>query len=519
LGEQQAELFKPTWASLWPSKNVSVCWTAASYDNSQYSTFRTELQRWVTEQISEGTGLAFTGWGRCSTSINGRVAITIKSLGSTWASIGWQGSSAPTIVEFGPSTWNGDWITRTGGGLHEMMHTLGFQHEFKRVENGGTKDCFASSVEAGNAYGTDYDHWSIMNSTYCGTWNQLSSWDRIGLRNAYGTNPNRKLASFLNPTPLGVQSVYTGAAGILFTKHPTLGTPGVLFGAPWNQATQIATINNADGRVEVVYIGTDGRIYRNRQTSPGGLWSGEARLGGSGTQPARRIALERNTDGLLELFYVGTDTVLRHTWQTTPGAGTWDAGEHIIPAQAKEIAVGANSDGRLELFYTSLGNTLYHVWQTSPGGAWSSPTLLLTSANQAFDLKVASNADGRLEVFYIGTDNRLYHTWQTSSGWSAEALLGSAAFARQIAVGRNADGRLEVFYTDLNNVLYHVWQVTAGNSTWSSHTFLQTAAHQAKQLSVVRRANGILEVHYVGTDDHLYRNFQTANGWAGEERL
>jgi hypothetical protein len=73
---------------------------------------------------------------------------------------------------------------------------------------------------------------------------------------------------------------------------------------------------NADGRLEVFYVGANGDLYHNWQTAPGAAWAGETQFTGDS---ARQIAVAQNQDGLLEIFYVGSDYTLYHNRQLSPG--------------------------------------------------------------------------------------------------------------------------------------------------------------------------------------------------------
>ncbi len=223
------------------------------------------------------------------------------------------------------------------------------------------------------------------------------------------------------------------------------------------QAKQLVVGQNADGRLEVFYIGTNDALYHNWQTVPNGAWNGEVGLGGW----AKQLVVGQNADGRLEVFYIGTNDALYHNWQTVPN-GAWN-GEVGLGGWAKQLVVEQNADGRLEVFYIGTNDALYHNWQTVPNGAWNGEVGLGGWAKQ---LVVGQNADGRLEVFYIGTNDALYHNWQTvpNGAWNGEVGLGG--WAKQLVVGQNADGRLEVFYIGTNDALYHNWQ-TVPNGAWN----------------------------------------------------
>src|SRR4051812_47417043 len=96
---------------------------------------------------------------------------------------------------------------------------------------------------------------------------------------------------------------------------------------------------------------SSGQIFHDWQTSPNSGWSGAVPLGGLG----RYIALGMNADGRLEIFYVGTDNGLYHNWQTAPNSG-WAGETRFSGNSAKQIAVGSNADGRLEIFYVGTDN-------------------------------------------------------------------------------------------------------------------------------------------------------------------
>jgi hypothetical protein len=90
------------------------------------------------------------------------------------------------------------------------------------------------------------------------------------------------------------------------------------------------------------------------------------------------VAVGNNADGRLEIFYIGLDDVLYHNWQLAPN-GKW-IGENAVgpkgPSRAKQVAVGNNADGRLEIFYIGLDDVLYHNWQSAPNGNWIGEKIL-----------------------------------------------------------------------------------------------------------------------------------------------
>jgi hypothetical protein len=87
------------------------------------------------------------------------------------------------------------------------------------------------------------------------------------------------------------------------TNWTSLGQPG---------STSTATffppqvVQNADGRLEVFVIGSDGNLWHIWQTTPGKAWSSWASLNTLPSTLSTPIAV-RNADGRIEAFCIGTD--------------------------------------------------------------------------------------------------------------------------------------------------------------------------------------------------------------------
>src|SRR6185369_15324956 len=124
-----------------------------------------------------------------------------------------------------------------------------------------------------------------------------------------------------------------------------------------SRTRQLVAGNNADGRLELFYIGAeDDVIYHNWQLRPNGYWICEYFLGPVNSATAKQIALGYNADGRMELFYIGLDDVLYHNWQTAPN-GRWKGEYPVGPdgrSKAKQVAVGKSVDGRIDIFYIGM---------------------------------------------------------------------------------------------------------------------------------------------------------------------
>jgi hypothetical protein len=94
---------------------------------------------------------------------------------------------------------------------------------------------------------------------------------------------------------------------------------------PGDSAKQVTVAQNSDGRLEIFYVGTNNDLYHNWQLKPGvsdnANWAGETRFPGDS---ANQITAAQNADGHLEIFYVGTNNDLYHNWQADPSSNWID---------------------------------------------------------------------------------------------------------------------------------------------------------------------------------------------------
>jgi hypothetical protein len=132
----------------------------------------------------------------------------------------------------------------------------------------------------------------------------------------------------------------------------------------------------------------------------------------------------RNADGRLEVLVVGTGFALKHIKQLTPG-GAWSEWKSLGGNPFGNPTVVRNQRGRLEAFVTSAsGFALHQIEQLKPGGQWSEWESLggsLTSAAPA----VVSGHHGRLQVFVRGSSLRLWYRQHAAPGGPWSCTTGS----------------------------------------------------------------------------------------------
>ncbi len=132
---------------------------------------------------------------------------------------------------------------------------------------------------------------------------------------------------------------------------------------------------NTDGSANTSnYNGSTGEFYKQNSVRPEGyIYFSNV---GSGLPSYAglkfNVTSATNADGRIEVFAVGTDGKIYSKPQVSPG-GAWRDGWNAIPAQAKSITAVTSLDGRIELFYVGQDNAVWHRWQTVKNGIFNSP--------------------------------------------------------------------------------------------------------------------------------------------------
>ncbi len=194
---------------------ITVCLQPDTEDirtSSAYATQVVNVENWVEEHYESipNADIDFTGWELCPNWED----YEYRDEGTNYVEL--------RIHESGATQTNGKYAVQfpvsTGERrvVHEFAHVLGFTHEYQRPDapasagywsqvDSGTKQCvdgvlfFTSGPWDGEpacnedlyqytvagVYLTEYDFWSVMNSTYCHCVTGLTDLDRLGLSIAY----------------------------------------------------------------------------------------------------------------------------------------------------------------------------------------------------------------------------------------------------------------------------------------------------------------------------------------------
>jgi hypothetical protein len=227
--------------------------------------------------------------------------------------------------------------------------------------------------------------------------------------------------------------------------------------------TNIAMHQNADGRLQVFYRGTNNAVWTIVQSTIGSnTWNSQISLGGN-TNDAPGVG---RISGSLIAFHRGVDNMLYYSMQDTPNVNTWSGPGGVVGPIASAPAVGNfNGDAHLIVFAKGQNTDLAFVYLSPP----EKRMWFLESLGGSIILSpgVGTNADSHLDVFVLGPDQKLYRNYQTKEGWAGFAQLGgsfSTPLNTPPVAGLNASGKLAVFVRGSDNSLYMAEQTAANGS-------------------------------------------------------
>lgn len=323
-----------------------------------------------------------------------------------------------------------------------------------------------------------------------------------------------------------------------WTGWASLGQPQ---GNTWIRMAEMAA--NADGRLEVIALGSDDALWHRWQPQPSrGPWGGWSSLGKPRGVALRRLAVDRNKDGRLQAFAIGDDYALWTSSQTAPGSQSWSGWSSLggpgHGIMLLNVNACANTDGRIEVVVSGgtpsgsefglVDPRVWLIYQPRPNAAapWSSCVDMghpLNGAGLPAPV-IRRNADGRLEIFAAGLGGALWHRWQPAAGqgpWSAWASRGrpgtGESLLTPLAVARSGDGRLQAFGVSLRTApggglvsdCRHIWQ-TSANDGWSNWGGLGSPpARSVQWMCAVERQDGRLELFaHTAEDRAVWHNVQ-----------
>ncbi|MGF1428612.1 Ig-like domain-containing protein [Kitasatospora sp. LaBMicrA B282] len=251
----------------------------------------------------------------------------------------------------------------------------------------------------------------------------------------------------------------------------------------------VAGTLDAGGRLALYATGSNGNVYENYQTVPGGApWSGwHETTGSAGVALAAGPVAFRDVNNKTVLYAVGSNGNVYENYQTVPGGGPW-SGWHALTGLpsgvtfTSRIAGGTDANGKTILYVTGSNGNVYENYQTVPGGApWSGWHVLDALPG---GITFGGGPDlfldaGKKAVLYVrGSDGNVYENYQTVqgggpwSGWhTVNALPSGVSFTGEVAGTVDAHGHSALYVIGSNGNVYEDYQTVPGGAPWSGwHT-------------------------------------------------
>ena len=209
---------------------------------------------------------------------------------------------------------------------------------------------------------------------------------------------------------------------ILLRREDTIRwCPGTYWS--WKQIpgslTTVTAARDYYGNMYLFGRNASNQIFRIHQTS---WYSGDqSTMTWSGWTQFPNIALAQvaaatNADGRMELFGLKTDGSIWHAAQSSPGVDFWyPFGQ--LDGTLSFISVARNPNGTLEIFGTNSSHTVWHRRQISSGnsnqGYWTNWSTLDGAMTQ---VTTAVDANGAIELFGVNPDGLTFRRTQVSPG-------------------------------------------------------------------------------------------------------
>lgn len=167
---------------------------------------------------------------------------------------------------------------------------------------------------------------------------------------------------------------------VVFAKNKINGSvyhnwqmqPGSETWSGWSplEGYELKSINvnkNPDGRLTLLAVGGDQRLYERYQLIPEGSWSEWATQDGS---TIKQIVSERSKAGRITVFALHDKGSVDVIWQLGPGGNTWSGWYPFGGDSFRYIISSRQEDGRMILFAVDGKFHIQYTSQQSPDGAW-----------------------------------------------------------------------------------------------------------------------------------------------------
>jgi hypothetical protein len=296
-----------------------------------------------------------------------------------------------------------------------------------------------------------------------------------------------------------------------------------------------AVVKNQNATIEIFVPASNGDVWHNWETTPGGAWNGWVDMG-AGSYAITALRAANNPDGSLSVLGAGANGDVWYSRESAPEVG-WSAWADLSGAQIQPgFAVGQDLNGLLEIFGVDTSGQPWQNAQNSSGG-WNGWTKMPADA-PAFShahllpwFATARNLDGRLAVFAADAHSHVWSFTQLTPGGALDEPqdLGGIPVAAGFAAGEDRDGRLVLFAAQrpfgpslLGNDpqepgMSSVWMVAQRSPGGMWGPWMPLGGMRiGSDLAVGNTQDGRIQLFGAGGNGDIRANWQNgAHGWNG----
>jgi hypothetical protein len=269
-------------------------------------------------------------------------------------------------------------------------------------------------------------------------------------------------------------------------------------------------VTRPSGMVDAFYRENGGGLRHLRHV-PGEGWHAPADLGGNAESEPSAVAL---ADGRIMVLYRGTDG---HLWQVRSRTAGWSqprALPRLGTLGGRPVAVAQR--GGVDVFWKDSSGARLVFAEYRTGIGWTGPQRL--GGKLASDPSPVISSSGVTHVFWKGQNGSLWQVVRGSSGlWYSPENLGAGQLGSQPQGAARPDGKIAVFWRGGNGKDLRAVLVGANGRRQGPYIL---SGNMPVSVPTVVSAGGLVHVFFTGNDGLLWQVVPTrAGGWGRPPEL
>ncbi|MFB6578583.1 M64 family metallopeptidase [Streptomyces sp. NPDC056402] len=224
---------------------------------------------------------------------------------------------------------------------------------------------------------------------------------------------------------------WNSAPGLGWYDHPAKPIAATFLVFP-AEGTGVAAVAQNSNRLDVFWVGSDGKIWSQYWERPGQDWKDHsiypiATTFEDSLAPGTGVAAVSRFDGHLDVFWAGRDNqIWTNWWNRAPGQRWYDhdpfpiasAFLHPPPAPGTGVAAVARTSTHLDVFWAGSDGRIWNQWwDSAPGQRWEdhNPRPIGTSFPDrpapGTGIAAVARTSTHLDVFWTGTAGKIWSNW------------------------------------------------------------------------------------------------------------